>query len=135
APTQAPPQFRTLEERIVAGTIASTPHDYIAGVIQIRANCSMRCGENCYDRVQLLKVIAQAPPPAKQLAVGDEFHLFSGTSAPSALPNPGPRFLVLASHIDSEGCPDETLGASLLSVPDNDRIASLRFAFQAVTGK
>lgn len=125
----------TLDEKLVAGIVADPATHYVAGVIQVRASCSMHCGDACFDRVEIVDLIAQAPLPSEQLAVGSQFHLHSALSEPSTIPDPAPRFLVTVRQLNSYSCSYTPYAATSMGPPDKDSVESLRSAFKAVLGE
>jgi hypothetical protein len=127
-----PGRYATLDERTVARTIETSPHDYIAAVIQVATSCTMVCDGWCFDRVRIVEVIAQAPPPTEQVSVGGEFHLFSGAEGESNASSIGARFLVMAEPRGESSCPDKRYFASLLGPADAPSVKSLRQAFATV---
>ena len=56
----------------------------------------MVCEHQCFDRVRIVDLIAQAPAPAAQLAVGFEFHFFQVRRKDEAA-EPAPLFSSLRS--------------------------------------
>ena len=130
-----PRRYATLDEKTVAEAIQSSPHDYLAAVVEVVARCEVHRDDTCSDRVRILDLIAQAPQPAKQRVVGEDLFLFSGKAEAPERQDAPARYLVFVVPMASSVGPT-VYGARLMNVAvDAQAVDSLRNAVNAVVHK
>lgn len=127
-----PPQPVT--DKTVAEAIQRSPSDYVAAVVEVVSRCEIQHEDTCFDRVRIINLIAQAPPPGPQRGPGTDFFLLSGRGESMALTAPAPRYVVFA--IPKPGASEHALyGAKLMDLSaDEQSIESLRLAVERALG-
>ena len=129
------PRAATPTERSVASAISGSPNDYLAAVVSVQSLCEIRRGKSCFDRVRILDLIAQAPPPGPQRFVGGDFYLFGGGVDEQASRGLEPRVLVFVVPWPSADSPSVYI-AKLADTPaDGQAISEVRQAVESVRGK
>ena len=127
----SPRQYATVDERVVAEAIQTSPQDYLGAVVEVVSLCEVRRDDACLDRVRIIDLIAQAPEPANQRVVGEDFFLFSGKAESSKGQVVAARYLVFVVPMSGSEKP-VAYGARLLNVSvDAEAVESLRKAVDA----
>ena len=129
------PRAATPTERSVASAIRGSPNDYLAAVVSVQSLCEILRGKFCFDRVRILDLIAQAPPPGPQRFVGSDFYLFGGGVDEQASHVLEPRVLVFVVPWPSTDSPTVYIAKSADTPADEKATGELRQAVESVRGK
>ena len=129
------PQQGSQDQRSVASAINSSPNDYLAAVVSVQSLCEIRRGKSCFDRVRILDLIAQAPPPGPQRFVGSDFYLFGGGVDEQASRVSEPRMLVFVVPWPSSEKPTVYVAKVVDTRATEQSVNALRQAVQSAQGK
>jgi hypothetical protein len=121
-------------ERGIDNSIAESPADFIAGIVEVVKRCEQVMGTGCLDRVRIIELIASRAPHTRR-RVGDTLLLYSGPLSPGHEPSVYPHYLLLATPLPKTTKP-AGYGAKVMGeAPTEDDVRAFTSAVNSVIRK